>query len=194
MHRICVYAGSNVGVQQEYQQAARDLGNELVARGLGLVYGGARVGLMGIVAQTVLTAGGEVIGVMPKALFAREIAHNHLTQFHEVGSMHERKAMMADLADGFIALPGGFGTYDELFEIITWSQIGLHTKPVGLLDVAGFFAPLLALIAHSSKAGFISPTHARSILHAGKPGELLDSFAAYQPLPRTSKWADLPEP
>jgi uncharacterized protein (TIGR00730 family) len=194
VRRICVYAGSNVGVQQEYQQAARDLGNELVARGLGLVYGGARVGLMGIVAQTVLAAGGEVIGVMPKALFAREIAHNHLTQFHEVGSMHERKAMMADLADGFIALPGGFGTYDELFEIITWSQIGLHTKPVGLLDVAGFFAPLLALIAHSSQAGFIAPAHVQSILHTEKPGDLLDSFATYQPLPRTSKWSDLPEP
>jgi uncharacterized protein (TIGR00730 family) len=192
VHRICVYAGSNVGVQQEYQQAARDLGNELVARGLGLVYGGARVGLMGIVAETVLAAGGEVIGVMPEALLTREIAHNHLTQFHEVGSMHERKALMADLADGFIALPGGFGTYDELFEIITWSQIGLHTKPIGLLDVADFFAPLLALIAHSSKAGFISPAHAQGILHTDNPKELLDSFATYQPLPRQSKWTDLP--
>ena len=192
MHRICVYCGSNTGKRQEYQQAARLLGKELVARGLGLVYGGGHVGLMGVVADAVMEEGGEVIGVMPRALFPREIVHNHLTQFHEVGSMHERKALMADLADGFIALPGGFGTYDELFEIITWSQLGLHSKPVGLLDVAGFFTPLLALIAHSSSEGFIAPAHVQAILHKDNPVELLDCFATYQPVPRQSKWTDLP--
>ena len=125
MRRICVYAGSNVGVRQEYQDAARALGKELVARGLGLVYGGGHVGLMGVLADTVLAGDGEVIGVMPAALFPKEVAYRNVTQFYEVGSMHERKAMMADLADGFIALPGGFGTFDELFEMITWAQIGL---------------------------------------------------------------------
>jgi uncharacterized protein (TIGR00730 family) len=192
LHSICVYTGSNVGVRQEYQQAARDLGKELVARGLGLVYGGGHVGLMGVIADTVLSEGGEVVGVMPKALFPREIAQNDLTHFYEVGSMHERKALMADLADGFIALPGGFGTYDELFEIITWSQLGIHSKPVGLLDVAGFFTPLLALIAHTTSEGFIAPADAELIFHKDNPGELLDCFASYQPPPRRLKWTDLP--
>lgn len=192
MQRICVYAGSNVGVRQEYQEAARALGQELVARSLGLVYGGGHVGLMGVLADTVLAGGGEVIGVMPAALFPKEVAYRNVTQFYEVGSMHERKAMMAELADGFIALPGGFGTYDELFEMITWSQIGLHSKPVGLLNVAGFFEPLLALVRHSSNEGFISPTHVNLILQKETPAALLDTFAAYVPTPKKSKWTDLP--
>src|SRR5438477_2940520 len=154
MHRICVFSGSNTGKRQEYQQAARDLGQELVARGLGLVYGGASVGLMGVIADTVLASGGEVIGVIPSALTRYEIPHKSLTQLHEVASMHERKALMADLSDGFIALPGGFGTFDELFEIITWAQLGLHNKPIGLLNAAGYFAPLLALVVHASTEGF----------------------------------------
>ncbi len=194
MRRICVYAGSNVGVRQEYQDAARALGKELVARGLGLVYGGGHVGLMGVLADTVLAGDGEVIGVMPAALFPNEVAYRNVTQFYEVGSMHERKAKMAELADGFIALPGGFGTFDELFEMITWSQIGLHTKPVGLLNVAGFFEPLLALVKHSSDEGFISPTHANLILHKDTAVALLDSFASYVPTPRKSKWSDPPAP
>lgn len=192
MRRICVYTGSNVGVRQEYQQAAQALGKTLAARGLGLVYGGGRVGLMGVIADTVLAEGGEVIGVIPKALFPREVGHTHLTQLHEVESMHERKALMADLADGFIALPGGFGTYDELFEIITWSQLGLHTKPVGLLDVAGFFTPLLALITHATNEGFIASIHTNLLFHKDDPAELLDCFAAYQPPPLRWKWTDLP--
>ncbi len=192
MQRICVYAGSNVGVRQEYQQAARALGQELVKRGLGLVYGGGHVGLMGVLADAVLAGNGEVIGVMPAALFPNEVAYRNVTQFYEVGSMHERKALMADLADGFIALPGGFGTYDELFEMITWSQIGLHTKPVGLLNVAGFFDPLLALVAHSSLEGFISPAHANLILQKETPAALLDSFATYVPAPRQAKWTTPP--
>jgi len=148
---------------------------------------------MGVLADTVLAGGGEVIGVMPAALFPNEVAHRNVTQFYEVGSMHERKAMMAELADGFIALPGGFGTYDELFEMITWSQIGLHSKPVGLLNVAGFFEPLLALVRHSSNEGFISPTHANLILQKGTPTALLDTFAAYVPAPKKSKWTDVPQ-
>jgi len=190
MRRICVYAGSNIGVRQEYQEAARALGQELVARGLELVYGGGHAGLMGVIADVVLAGGGEVIGVMPAALFPKEVAYRNVTQFYEVGSMHERKATMADLADGFIALPGGFGTYDELFEMITWAQIGLHTKPVGLLDVAGFFEPLLRLVKHSSDEGFISATHTNLILHEETATALLDSFASYVPIPRRSKWAD----
>ncbi len=193
MKRICVYAGSNIGKRQEYQDAARALGQELVTRGLGLVYGGGHVGLMGVLADTVLAGGGEVVGVMPAALFPKEVAYRNVTQFYEVGSMHERKAMMAELADGFIALPGGFGTYDELFEMITWSQIGLHSKPVGLLNVAGFFEPLLALVKHSSDEGFISPTHANLILHKETASALLDSFTAYVPTPRMGKWTDQPQ-
>ncbi len=193
MKRICVYAGSNLGVRQEYQEAARALGQELVKRNLGLVYGGGHVGLMGILADAVLAGNGEVIGVMPAALFPNEVAYRNVTQFYEVGSMHERKAMMAELADGFIALPGGFGTYDELFEMITWSQIGIHNKPVGLLNVANYFEPLLALVKHSSDEGFISSTHTNIVLHRDMPATLLDDFASYVPPPRKGKWKDLPQ-
>ncbi|HVU70934.1 MAG TPA: TIGR00730 family Rossman fold protein [Ktedonobacteraceae bacterium] len=193
MRNICVYAGSNPGVRQEYAQTARELGVELVRRGLGLVYGGGRVGLMGILAEAVTAAGGEVIGVMPSALFPREVAYTAGTRFYEVKSMHERKALMADLSDGFIALPGGYGTYDELFEIMTWAQLGLHAKPVGLLNVANFFDPLLALIAHSATEGFISSRHSAFVLQQTTPAALLDSFAVYQPVASGSKWSELPE-
>ena len=179
-----------MGKRQEYQQAARDLGQELVARGLGLVYGGASVGLMGVIADTVLAGGGEVIGVIPRALFRREVAHEHLTALHEVGSMHERKALMADLSDGFIALPGGFGTFDELFEITTWAQLGLHTKPIGLLNVAGYFMPLLTMVDHAVTEGFIPPNYAHILLNSTSPADLLDSFAAYAPLSDQAKWLD----
>lgn len=191
MHRICVFSGSNTGKRKEYQQAARDLGQELIARGLGLVYGGASVGLMGVIADTVLAGGGEVIGVIPRALFRREVAHEHLTTLHEVGSMHERKALMADLSDGFIALPGGFGTFDELFEITTWAQLGLHTKPIGLLNVAGYFTPLLTMVSHAVREGFIPPNHAHILLNSTSPADLLDSFAAYAPLSDQGKWLDI---
>jgi len=192
MQRICVFSGSNKGTRPEYQQAAQALGQELVARGLGLVYGGASVGLMGIVADTVLATGGEVIGVLPRGLFRREVAHTNLTALHEVGSMHERKALMADLADGFIALPGGFGTFDELFEIITWAQLGIHTKPIGLLNVANYFDPLLALVEHASQEGFIPPTYTSLLLHERTPGALLDAFEAYRPGPHVEKWSEPP--
>src|SRR6266699_4443982 len=192
MRRICVFAGSNVGVHPEYAQAARELGHELVKRGLGLVYGGASVGLMGTVANTVLDEGGEVIGVLPRGLFLREIPHKGLTALHEVGSMHERKALMADLADGFIALPGGFGTFDELFEIVTWAQLGLHSKPVGVLDVADYFAPLHALVVHASAEGFIPPAHLAILMQEQSPARLLDRFATYRPPESVSKWTELP--
>jgi uncharacterized protein (TIGR00730 family) len=193
MRKICVYAGSNPGARPEYREAARILGQELVARGLGLVYGGGRVGLMGTLAEAVTEAGGEVIGVLPSALFPRELPYTNGTQLYEVKSMHERKALMADLADGFIALPGGYGTYDELFEIMTWAQLGIHSKPVGLLNVASFFDPLLSLIEHSSAEGFISPRHAALIIQKQTPAELLDSFEAYVPAPAGGKWTELPE-
>lgn len=192
MQRICVYAGSNRGVREEYEQAARDLGRELVARQLGLVYGGGRVGLMGVLAESVSAGGGEVIGVMPRALFPQEVAYEGTTQFYEVKSMHERKALMADLSDGFIALPGGYGTYDELFEIITWAQLGIHAKPIGLLNAKGFFDPLLALIQHTSEEGFISPTHKDILIQKSTPADLLDYFAAYVPPSTQSKWTDPP--
>ena len=190
MHRICVFSGSSLGLRPEYQQAAHALGQELVSRGLGLVYGGASVGLMGVVADTVLAAGGEVIGVLPRGLFRREVPHRHLTELREVGSMHERKALMSDLADGFIALPGGFGTFDELFEIITWAQLGLHSKPIGLLDVADYFAPLLALIAHAAKEGFIPQGNTHLLLQTEDPVTLLNRFEAYTPPARESKWIE----
>jgi len=193
MQRICVFAGSNVGIRAEYRQAAQSLGRELLARRLGLVYGGASVGLMGIVADTVLASGGEVIGVVPRALFQREVAHRNLTMLHEVESMHERKALMADLADAFIALPGGFGTFDELFEITTWAQLGLHSKPVGLLDAADYFTPLLAMVSHAATEGFIPEQPAHILLHGYSPTALLDAFATYTPPPGSvSKWMDTP--
>lgn len=192
MQRICVYAGSNRGIREEYEQVARELGRELVARRLGLVYGGGRVGLMGVLAESVSAGGGEVIGVMPRALFPQEVAYEGTTQFYEVKSMHERKALMADLADGFIALPGGYGTYDELFEIITWAQLGLHTKPIGLLNAKGFFDPLLALIQHTSIEGFISPAHTSLVVQKSTPADLLNYFATYVPASNQSKWTDRP--
>ena len=192
MQRICVYAGSNTGIRPEYKQAAQALGRELVKRKLGLVYGGGQVGLMGAIADTVLAEGGEVIGVMPKALFPSEVAHPGIT-LYEVKGMHERKAMMADLADGFIALPGGLGTYDELFEMLTWAQLRIHQKPIGLLNVAGYFDPLLAMVKHTIHEGFVRPHHAHLILHHEHPGGLLDSLAAYVPFHESSKWTEIPE-
>lgn len=192
MHRICVFSGSNLGVRPEYQQAAYALGQELAARRLGLVYGGASVGLMGAVADAALAAGGEVIGVLPRGLFNREVPHKHLTELREVGSMHERKALMADLADGFIALPGGYGTFDELFEIITWAQLGLHSKPIGLLDASDYFTPLLALITHATKEGFIPQSNTNLLLRAEDPATLLNRFEAYTPPARSSEWKEPP--
>ena len=155
MKRLCVFCGSNRGTHPAYEQAAVNLGQTLAAQGIGLVYGGGNVGLMGALANSVLAAGGEAIGVIPTFLRDKELAHSQLTQLHVVDSMHTRKAMMADMADGFIALPGGLGTFEELFEVWTWRQLGYHDKPIGLLNVAGYYDAMLAFLQHSVASGFI---------------------------------------
>lgn len=193
MRRICVFAGSNRGARPEYALAAETLGKELVRRGLGLVYGGASVGLMGTIADSVLAEGGEAIGVIPRALTGKEVGHRGLTALHEVETMHERKALMADLADGFIALPGGFGTFDELFEILTWAQLGLHQKPVGVLNVAGYFDQLLSFAQHVSREGFIRESHLKLLLQAEEPVQLLEQMLAFAPI-IASKWTDVSRP
>ena len=187
MKRICVFCGSSAGAREEYAQAARSMGTLLAERGIGLVYGGGRVGLMGVVADAVLAAGGEAVGVIPEALMRREVGHLALTELHVVGSMHERKALMADLSDGFIAMPGGYGTFEEFCEVLTWSQLGIHPKPCGLLNVAGYYAPLLAMFDHAVAEGFVRSTHRGIVLEADDPASLLARMAAFQP-PATEKW------
>ena len=186
--RICVYCGSRPGNRPEYLEAARRLGALLAERRIGLVYGGASVGMMGAVADAVLTGGGEVIGVIPHALVQRELAHDHLTELRVVADMHERKALMAQLSDAMIALPGGFGTFKELFETITWSQLGIHRKAIWLLNVSGFYDGLLALVQHAIEEGFVPPEHRALILEAAEPEALLDSIVGYEPPPPVRKW------
>jgi uncharacterized protein (TIGR00730 family) len=187
--RVCVFAGSSAGSRPAYREAAERLGLALVARGMGLVYGGAHVGLMGVLADTVLHAGGEAIGVIPESLVAKEIAHDRLTELRVVASMHERKATMAALSDAFIAMPGGWGTWEECFEILTWSQLGLHKKPCGLLNADGYFDRLLAFVRHAVDEGFVRREHASMMSVADAPDALLDQLAAYTP-PRVDKWID----
>jgi uncharacterized protein (TIGR00730 family) len=190
MRRVCVFCGSNLGGRPEYADATRRLGELIAGRGLGLVYGGGNVGLMGVLADAALGAGGEVIGVIPAALQAKELAHAGLTELFVVDSMHERKANMADLSDAFAALPGGYGTLDELFEILTWAQLGIHAKPVGLLDVAGYFGPLLAALDHMTTERFVRPKH-RALLHvADTPERLLDVLLHAPPAAPVEKWLD----
>ena len=187
MKRVCVFCGSNSGSQWAYQEAAQATGLALARRGMGLVYGGGRVGLMGVVADAVLREGGEVIGVIPEALVAKEAAHRGLTELRVVGSMHERKALMAELAEAFVALPGGFGTLEEFCEVLTWAQLGLHRKPCGLLNVKGFYDPLLSLFDHAVAEGFVRAPHRALVLEAQDPDSLLDLLATYQP-PLVDKW------
>jgi len=175
--RLCVFCGSSPGAHPFYREAAALLGRTLAERRIGLVYGGASVGLMGILADATLEAGGSVVGVIPEALAKKEVAHDGLTALRIVGSMHERKAVMADLSDGFIALPGGMGTLDEFFEMVSWAQLGLHRKPCGLLDVEGYFAPLLTFLDHAVEERFVKEVHRRLVLVARQPGTLLDLFA-----------------
>jgi hypothetical protein len=189
MRRICVFTGSNSGARAAYADAARELGTLLASRGIGLVYGGGRVGLMGTVADAVLAAGGEAIGVIPEALVAKEVAHISLTRLHVVGSMHERKALMADLADAFLAMPGGWGTLEEFFEVITWAQLGLHRKPCGLLNVEGYFDGLLAFLDHAIGERFVRSENAALLTVAATPGELLDRLGSSTP-PPVEKWLD----
>ncbi len=181
MKRICVFCGSNPGTRPEYAEAARLLGRTLVERRLGLVYGGGSVGLMGVLADAVLEAGGEVIGVIPRPLATRELAHLRLSEMREVESMHERKATMASLADAFVALPGGLGTFEETLEILTWAQLGIHSKPVGVLDVLGYYDGLRLLLAHAQGEGFVRREHAALLLFAASAEELLDRLLAWRP-------------
>ncbi len=187
MKSVCVFCGSNFGRRELYAEAADGVGRTIAARGLRLVYGGSKVGLMGVLADAVLKAGGSVVGVIPGALVEREIAHSGLTELRQVASMHERKATMADLADGFMALPGGAGTLEEFFEIWTWGQLGHHRKPVGLLNVGGFFDPLLAFLDHAESERFMRREHREMLLADADPARLLDRFESYQP-PVVEKW------
>src|SRR5437868_12153773 len=179
MQRVCVFAGSASGQREGYARAAREFGSELARRGFGMVYGGASVGLMGVCADAALAGGAEVVGVLPRALTSREIAHQGLTELRIVGSLHERKAVMSALSDAVVALPGGCGTLDELFKAITWSQLGLHEKPIGLLDVDGYFGPLFAFLEHMSAEGFVRP--ALLLVHARTARELLDRLLQAPP-------------
>lgn len=187
MTKVCVFCGSSPGVDSAYAGAAAEIGRFLAARRVTVVYGGGNVGLMGILADTVLAAGGEVIGVIPDALLAREVGHTGLTRLHVVRSMHERKALMADLADAFIALPGGFGTFEELCEIITWAQLGLHQKPCGILNVKEFYTPLLEFFDHAVSERFIRPQHRAVVLVDENIENLWEALTKYH-AQFTPKW------
>jgi uncharacterized protein (TIGR00730 family) len=195
VRRVCVFCGASSGRLAAYAEAARAFGAVAASRGLGVVYGGGRVGLMGAVADGALTAGGEVIGVIPHELVERELAHGALSELHVVGSLHERKALMAELADAFVALPGGFGTLDELMEQLTWWQLGLHSKPVGLFDVEGYWRPLIALARHATDEGFVREADLASIAVGDEPHALLDRLAQLELEARPRpKWSSPPAP
>ena len=187
MKLICVYCGSNPGRLPEFRAVARLLGHELATRGLGLVYGGASVGVMGAVADAVLEHGGKAIGVIPHSLATKEVAHEGLDELFVVGSMHERKAKMAELSDGFIALPGGWGTIEEIFEMLTWAQLGFHEKPCGLLNVASYYDHLFAFLENAIDQQFVKEEHRPMIIMDGSPGTLLDRFSQYH-APKVRKW------
>ena len=192
MKRICVFCGSNNGITTVYSEAARVMGLVLSRRRIGLVYGGGSIGLMRIIADTVLREGGEVIGVIPEALATKEVAHRGLKDLRVVGSMHERKALMVELSDAFIALPGGYGTLEEFCEVLTWAQLGLHRKPCGILNVKGFYDPLLSFFDHAVSEGFVREVHRSLILVDEDPERLLDKLIDYQP-PVLDKWIDQDE-
>ncbi|MCP3145249.1 LOG family protein [Pyxidicoccus xibeiensis] len=189
---LCVFCGSRPGTRPEYLDAARSLGTELARRGLTLVYGGASVGMMGAVADGALAAGGKVVGVLPGFMGPKELAHPGLTELLWVDSMHERKALMAERSDAVIALPGGYGTLDELFEIVTWAQLGLHRKPMGLLDTRGFYQPLLAMARHLAEEGFVPAEQAAPFAVSESPAELVERLLAGPTLPPVEKWLRRP--
>ena len=190
MERICVFCGSGLGSRTEYIDAAKELGGILAKEKIGLVYGGAKVGVMGEIAKAVLDAGGEVIGIISKALVEREVAFAELTDLRIVDSLHERKALMAELSDGFIALPGGLGTIEEFFETLTWAQLGIHNKPCGLLNVENYFSELLAFLDHTVAQKFVEHEHRNMIVVDDKPERLIQKFREYEP-PQSDKarWA-----
>jgi len=187
MKRICVFCGSQVGKNELYQSVADELGKLLVQNHIGLVFGGGSIGLMGVLADSVLSSGGEVIGVIPSALATKELLHPNVPDMRCVASMHDRKALMSELADAFIALPGGYGTFEELFEVITWAQLGFQRKNIGLLNIAGFFDPLIRFIDHAVEEQFISDKHRSLIVVENKPDELLKELASH-PLPEVPEW------
>jgi len=189
MKNICVYCGSSPGRLEAYAIGACALARALVDRDLGLVYGGAGVGLMGLVADNVLQLGGRAVGVIPAALARKEVVHKGLSELHITQSMHERKTMMAELSDGFIAMPGGIGTFEEIFEIWTWAQLGLHAKPCGLFNVAGYYDALTTFLDHATTEQFLKPQHRSLLIVEHEPEALLDRFASYQP-PSVQKWLD----
>lgn len=181
MKRVCVFCGSRNGTRDQYVGSARRMGEALARRGIGLVYGGGGIGLMGVLADAALSAGGDVIGVIPQALVAREVAHGGLTDLRVVASMHERKALMAELSDAFVALPGGFGTLEEFCEALTWAQLGIHRKPCGLLNVEGFFDPLLSFFDHAVRERFVGPDHRSLVVVEADPERLLDALRHWEP-------------
>jgi hypothetical protein len=181
MKAICVYCGSSMGVKAVYADAARAFAKAMVENGTSLVYGGGNVGLMGVIADEVMRLGGEVTGIIPHALMCKEVGHHGVTRLHVVKDMHERKALMAQLSDGFVAMPGGIGTLEELFEAFTWLQLGFHTKPVGLLNVDGFYDGLIAFLEHTVQQGFLKAKQAGLLIHETDPAVLLDRFKAFAP-------------
>jgi uncharacterized protein (TIGR00730 family) len=187
MKSVCVFCGSSPGASPVYAEAAARLGRAAAGRGLTLVYGGGHVGLMGVAADAALAAGGRVIGVIPEALEAKELAHRGLTELRVVGSMHERKALMAELADGFIALPGGLGTFEELFEVWTWAQLGYHRKPCALLNAGGFYDKLTDFLDDVVERGFVKPIHRAMLIVGSEPPALIEAIRAYEP-PKVDKW------
>jgi len=189
MERLCVFSGSSPGAHSDYLRAAQELGRALADQDVALVYGGASVGLMGAVADAMLDAGGEAIGVIPQALVDREIAHPGLADLRVVGSMHERKALMAELAEGFVALPGGMGTLEELFEVYTWTQLGLHSKPLGLLDVRGYYDKLVAFLDHTVEERFMTVEHREMLVVEERAEALLEAFRRWR-APVRAKWID----
>ncbi|TZG27243.1 TIGR00730 family Rossman fold protein [Sphingomonas montanisoli] len=189
MKRLCVFCGSSPGNDPAYADAARALGRAIAEAGMGLVYGGGRVGLMGIVADAAMAAGAEAIGVIPQGLFDKEVGHKGLTELRVVDSMHTRKAMMADLSDGFVALPGGIGTLEELFEIWTWGQLGDHAKPFALLNVGGFYDPLAVFLDRLVETGFVKAEHRGMLVTGDEPTALIAAMRAYEP-PALGKWIE----
>ncbi len=189
MKSVCVFCGSSTGTDPVYADAARRMGETIVKRDLTLVYGGGRIGLMGEIARAVLKDGGRVIGVIPEALLRKELAYDDLTELHVVRTMHERKQMMADLADGFVAMPGGYGTFEEFCEVLTWAQLGIHGKPCALLNVNRYYDGMLALFDHAVAEGFVRTLHRAMVLAESDPDVLLNAMERYAP-PAVEKWLD----
>jgi uncharacterized protein (TIGR00730 family) len=190
LKRICVYCGSSVGARPAYKEAAQRLGGLMAERGIGLVFGGGCVGLMGVVADAVLARGGEAIGVIPQSLVRREIGHRGVTKLHVVETMHQRKSLMADLSDAFIALPGGYGTLEEICETITWSQLGIQQKPCGLLDIGNYWEGMLQFLDHAVSEEFVRPENRKLVLVASTPEQMLEQLATWTPPAHIEKWLD----